>query len=387
MSYPSSDFHGTFFYRELCADLHCKEPYFVHVILVLSFNQPKLCSTAAWDTNGITFANQTIIGSSPTAIFVNTNNTIYAVKENKEILVWITDRIDPIKIILHNFSTPFSIFVTNSGEIYIDNGYLNHQVNKWITNTFDTVMYVNSSCYGLFVDINNTLYCSIFYNHQVVKRWLNDSFIRSTMVAGTGKQGSASDQLSCPYGIFVDLSFNLYVADCYNHRIQLFQSGELNGTTIAGENSPHPTITLDCPTGIVLDADKYLFIVDTWNHRIVGPGPNGFRCLVGCDKSGAQPNQLHLPFSLSFDSYGNMFVTDLYNNRIQKFLFLENSCGKFKKINSLRTGLLLEKMKFFETLKQFIQSHHCKTHMPINISEYGTLENNLIHVARLCIHI
>jgi hypothetical protein len=319
-----------FFSREL---IRKKIIEFIHLILGLSFNQPKLCSTAFWDTNEITFSNDTIIGSSPTAIFVDINNTIYVLyRENKKILVWFNDTIDPIEIISDHFSNSYSIFVTNNGDIYINNGASYGRVDKWISkrNSFIDVMNINSSCYGLFVDINNTLYCSMRDHHQIVKRWLYDSVIRSTMVAGTGKQGSASDQLNYPYGIFVDLSFNLYVADCLNNRIQLFQSGELNGTTIAGENSPHPTIKLNYPTGIVLDGNKYLFIVDTGNQRIVRSGSNGFRCLFGCYGIGFQPTQLFYSSTFAFDSYGNIFVIDQINNRIQKHLFYKHSCGKFQ---------------------------------------------------------
>jgi hypothetical protein len=122
------------------------------------------------------------------------------------------------------------------------------------------------------------------------------------------------------------MNFDLYVADCRNHRVQLFQSGESNGITVAGSTSPNPTIKLDCPTGIVLDAEKYLFIVDSLNHRIVGSGLNGFRCLVGCYGMGSESNQLKFPFSFSFDRFGNMFVADNWNFRIQKFEYLEKSC-------------------------------------------------------------
>jgi hypothetical protein len=152
----------------------------------------------------------------------------------------------------------------------------------------------------------------------------------NTIAAGSGAWGSAPNQLWVPRGIFVDVNFDLYVADAANNRIQLFQSGELNGTTIAGNNSLNPTIALKHPNGIVLDAQKYLFIVDSHEHRIVGSGPNGFRCLVGCQGWGSQSNQLSFSWTLSFDSSGNMFVIDQGWNRIQKFFFFENSCGKFK---------------------------------------------------------
>ena len=181
-----------------------------------------------------------------------------------------------------------------------------------------------------FIDISHTLYCSINVGHKVVKRWLDDNSTTLTIVAGTGSSGNALSALSWPQGIFVNVNFDLYVADYGNHRIQLFHLGEQNGITVAGSTSAHTTISLNYPIGIVLDADRYLFIVDSRNNRIVGSGPTGFRCLVGCDGSGSSSNSLKIPTSLSFDSYGNMFVIDSGNNRIQKFLLMTNSCSKSK---------------------------------------------------------
>ncbi|CAF1083142.1 unnamed protein product [Adineta steineri] len=296
----------------------------------LSFNQPKFCPTATWNPTGITFDNQSIVGQYLRAIFVNTNNTIYVIgKENNTIVMWQEESVNPTKIISGNFTESQSLFVTLSGDIYIDDGINNRGVQRWSaeTNMFVIVMNVNSTCYGLFVDINDTLYCSMAFHHQVVKRSLNDPLIVSNNVAaGTGIDGLASNQLDSPEGIFVDVNLDLYVADCGNHRVQLFQPGESNGTTVAGSTSLNPTITLECPSGIVLDDEKYLFIVDHRNHRIVGSGLNGFRCLVGCYGKGSQSNQLNYPSGLSFDRSGNMFVIDTSNRRIQKFKYLNRYC-------------------------------------------------------------
>jgi DNA-binding beta-propeller fold protein YncE len=144
-----------------------------------------------------------------------------------------------------------------------------------------------------------------------------------TIAAGNGSSGSESHMLSSPRGIYVNLYFNLYVADCGNNRIQLFPTGQLIGTTLT-QNVP-----LNCPTGIVSDADDYLFIVDSNHHRIIEVRPNGFRCLLGCSGvAGSLPNQLNFPQSMAFDSYGNIFVSDRSNNRIQVFNLATNSCGK-----------------------------------------------------------
>ena len=221
--------------------------------------------------------------------------------------------------------------MTSTGDIYIDDGYENGRVQKWDvkTNTFVIVMHVNSSCYGLFVDTNDTLYCSILHAHQVVKRSLNDPDVTSISVAaGTGSPGPALNALNQPAGIFVDMNFDLYVADTENNRVQLFLPGESNGITVAGSRSPNPTINLYRPTGVVLDAEKNLFIVDMGNDRILGSSLNGFRCLVGCSGRGSQSNQLYSPSSFSFDRSGNMLVADSANRRIQKFEYLEKSCGE-----------------------------------------------------------
>ncbi|CAF3641687.1 unnamed protein product [Adineta steineri] len=300
---------------------------------VVSFNQPKLCPTATWNPNGIIFANHSIVGHRPTAIFVNSNNTIYvANRENNTIVMWHEERVNLTKIIHGNFTQSNSLFVTLNGDIYIDDGEKNGQVQKWSaeTNKFNIVMNVNSSCYGLFIDINNTLYCSMSNHHQVVKRSLDDVVITLNHVAaGTGIAGDHSNQLNNPRGIFVDVNLNLYVADCFNHRVQLFQLGQSNGITVANEYVSYElsfTVGFDCPSGIILDAEKNLFIVDQNKNRIIGSGLHGFRCLVGCDEVDSQSNQLSSPFSLSFDRYGNMLVTDQSNNQIQKFQYFEESC-------------------------------------------------------------
>ncbi len=299
--------------------------------LVVSYNQPNFIAFAAWSPNAITFVNNSTIGSNPYGIFVNSINTIYvADQQNNRILVWLNDSINPITISPSTWLTPCALFVTTTGDIYVDNGFSNGQVDKWIMDTNSSVlaMYVGSACYGLFVDINNNLYCSMSNLHQVVTTSLNSVSNVLKIVAGTGCFGSTSNTLNTPRGIFVNTNFDLYVADCNNSRIQLFQSGQVNGITVAGTGSLNITITLSCPTGIVLDADNYLFIVDSGNHRIIGSGPNGFRCLVGCYGSGSASNQLYYPQSMAFDSFGNIFVTDSSNSRIQKFILLNTTFGK-----------------------------------------------------------
>jgi len=236
-----------------------------------------------------------------------------------------------VKNISASLSHPYSVFVAITGDVYIDNGYVNGQVNlfPFNTTTVVTVMNVSGSCYGLFVDLNNYLYCSLKSFHQVVKLLLNNGTTIPTIAAGTGSPGSQSNMLNAQQGIYVDNNINLYVADCGNNRVQIFQSGQLNGMTAAGNGSTSSTISLNCPTDVVLDSNGYLFIVDSNNHRIVGSGYYGFRCIVGCSGGGSSSSQLYFPQSMAFDSYGNIYVTDQGNGRIQTFSFQKTNCCKF----------------------------------------------------------
>jgi hypothetical protein len=159
--------------------------------------------------------------------------------------------------------------------------------------------------------------------------------------------------LNNPHGIFVNIDFDLYVADYGNDRVQLFSIGQLNGTTVAGFGAPG-TILLNCPTGVVLDVDQYLFIVDSRNHRIVGSGPTGFRCVVGCFGEGSTPNQLNNPQSMSFDSHGNIFVADTSNGRIQQFILISNSCSKiFLQVFKYYALIVVRKLQKILTFEEF----------------------------------
>ena len=292
----------------------------------MSFNQPKLCPNASWNPNGFVFSGH---DSAPYGLFVRTDNTVYATEQSSnQIQVWSSDGGIPEKTI-YQYDNPGAIFVTMNGDIYVDSGD-SLTVNMWAANAaYDVVvMNVTAQCMGLFIDINNTLYCSASGSHQILAQSLNSDTYSAATVAGDNTYGSAANQLYLPNGIFVDVNFNLYVADWYNNRVQKFQLGNLTGQTVAGDGTSG-SFYLWGPIGVVLDADNYLFITDMYNNRVIGSGPNGFRCILGCSQiSGSLISQFNGPRSLGFDSYGNLFVADLGNDRILKFTLAKSSCSK-----------------------------------------------------------
>ena len=267
----------------------------------------------------------------PHAVFVNKMNTVFvANRDNGGVLIWFNGSLSVTSTILANVTTPAALFVTADDQIFLDNQLSTAQVDRWTLNQtkLPSPMIICQFCAGLFVDMNNNLYCSQINRHQVLRKSLSSAMNPLVVVAGIGCAGSASNMLNYPKGIFVAVNMDLYVADSGNNRIQMFRSGEINATTVAGTGS-NGTISLNSPTGVVVDGDGYIFIAEENGHRIVGSDRNGFRCVVGCSgSSGTASNQLNLPQSLSFDTNGNMFVADRGNNRIQKFWLSSSLCSK-----------------------------------------------------------
>jgi len=263
-------------------------------------------------------------------MLVNRNNTVYLANYQTKLLHrWVDGNSIPTTMNVSTSVYPYSIFVTTNEDIYVTSS--TSYVDKWVLNSTNKVLqlYVTSGyCYDLFMDGNNSLYCSLYNSHKVIKRSLNNTDTQTITVAGTGCNGISPTNLYYPRGIFVDNSFNLYVADSSNHRIQVFPPGKLIGRAVAGREA-FGTIILQNPTDVILDADGHLFIVDNGNYRIVASDFNGFRCIIGCSGQGNTADKFLSPQTMAFDRNGNIFVVDTSNYRIQKFLLATNSCSEY----------------------------------------------------------
>ena len=225
---------------------------------------------------------------------------------------------------------PRGLFVLIDGSILVSSAG-SDKIEKLIpsTGTSTFIAPVPPTCFDLFVDVNNTIYCSIEDKYVVITVVLDINGNSVHEIAGIGGEGPNANMLSKPRGIFVDLTFRLYVADCGNDRVQLFQYGKTEAETVVGHDAPG-TIDVKCPSDIAMDANGYLFIVDSYNHRIIGSGAYGFRCVIGCFGSGgSDAEHLSHPQSMAFDSYGNIYVVDTGNDRVQQFFLQTTACGKF----------------------------------------------------------
>jgi len=297
-----------------------------------NFNRPKFYENTSWSLNATTFQSFDPSREGPRNIFIDRNDTVYVpVPQKSEILVFRHTKTNHTEIInvlqLHDQAT---IFVTLNGNVYYQSTTDKHIYHrpKDLTSDILSTTKITHVCFGLFIDSNNTLYCSIHDTHQILATSLNATDTNIETIAGTGSANSSVYGLYFPHGIFVNTNFDVYVADSDNNRVQRFKRGQKSGTTVAGNGIPQ-NLTLRIPKDVILDGDDNLFIADYMNHQIIRVGSKEYQCIVGyTGTSGNSAYQLSHPHSMHFDSYGNIYVADFVNKRIQKFALISKSHGK-----------------------------------------------------------
>jgi DNA-binding beta-propeller fold protein YncE len=135
--------------------------------------------------------------------------------------------------------------------------------------------------FDLAFDPLGNLYFSDTFNHRI--RRVDANGIVST-IAGTGAAGYSGDggpavaaALNEPYGIAVDRSGTVYVADRHNHCVRRIDgaSGRITtlagngGAGFAGDGGPAARAGLVEPNGLGLDpAQTRLFVADVADHRV-----------------------------------------------------------------------------------------------------------------------
>jgi uncharacterized protein (TIGR03437 family) len=160
----------------------------------------------------------------------------------------------------------------------------------------------------------------------------------ATTVAGTsnpgfgGDGGPATDALlDSPTGITIDSSGNLYIADTGNNRVRRVSNGIIttvagNGTAgFCGDNGLATDARLSAPYGVAVDSSGSLYIADTGNHRIrrVSNGMittiagNGIAGFDADDNGPAAASALNSPKSVAVDTAGSIYIADTRNNRVR----------------------------------------------------------------------
>lgn len=195
---------------------------------------------------------------------------------------------------------------------------------------------------GLAIDAMGNIYFADSQNHRIRKIDLVGNI---STIAGNGGGAYSGDggqaamaQIKDPNGLTIDGLGNIYFIDKGNARLRKINTSGII-TTIAGTgnhgwlglNGLATSAELQNPKDVKIDAVGNIFLCDI--SRVMKINSSGIITAVAGDNgdsfSGdggpAINGRLYQPRALEFDSQGNLYIADTYNNRIRLICF--NSCA------------------------------------------------------------
>jgi sugar lactone lactonase YvrE len=180
--------------------------------------------------------------------------------------------------------------------------------------------------YGIALDPGSgTLYIVDQSAHRVMSYLSGAS--SGTVAAGNNGQGTSNTQLYLPVGLYFDSSSNsLFIANAGANNVVQWVIGATSWTLVAGSitgTSGHTSTLLNYPIGITLDSIGNVYVADRNNHRIqlfLSGQSNGTTIAGVTLTSGANSTLLFNPCAVALDAQLNLYVADTYNNRVQQFI-------------------------------------------------------------------
>lgn len=155
------------------------------------------------------------------------------------------------------------------------------------------------------------------YNNRVQVLDVDGNYITQL---GTGIQGDSGTQFYHPRGVNIDPYNNdVYIADTYNHKIKKFDSNHVyQWSTDIGISRLEPVF----PCQVMPQGDgQHFFVSDTGNSQILKyRGYSSYASVVARIGTVRKATGVFAePVGAAVDSDGNIYISDTFNHRIQKF--------------------------------------------------------------------
>ena len=242
------------------------------------------------------------------------------------------------------FNGPKGVAVDSSGTVYVADTY-NHLIRK-ISPTGDVTTLAGSGTagpangngaaaqfntpYGVAVDSSGTVYVADNFNNMIrkISPTGDVTTLAGSVTAGSADGNGAAAQFNNPKGIAVDSSGTVYVTDTYNYLIRkISPTGDV--TTLAGNGAPGSTngignaAQFSTSFGVVVNSSGTVYIADYGNHLIRKITSAGVTTTLAGSTYGfidgmGSAAQFRYPFGIAVDSSGTVYVGDSYNNSIRK---------------------------------------------------------------------
>lgn len=244
-----------------------------------------------------------------------------------------------------SFRLPTVVTLDNSGAVIVVDRY-NHKIRK-ITSDGTVTTIAGTGAIGSLdgpaltatfrypdgavVDSQGNIFISDQSNHKIRK--IDTGGMVSTF-AGSGASGfldgtGIAAKFYYPAGMGIDANDNLYVADCYNHRIRKITSNGVvttyAGLATAGVVDGNVSVAkFNRPTGLGVDVLGNVFVADYDNHKIRKISTSGdVSTVAGTGVAGAIDGppgtaSFNHPAIVAADINNNLFITDEGNNKIRK---------------------------------------------------------------------
>jgi antitoxin component YwqK of YwqJK toxin-antitoxin module/sugar lactone lactonase YvrE len=266
---------------------------------------------------------------------------------------------DNIPATMASLNSPHTIAIDHFGNIYVTDA-MNHRVRKITKSTGiistiagtgeigdkgDGVLAINSQLkFPSAVALDSHGNILIGDNDRVREIDAKTGIIKT--IVGTGKEGYKGDhglaikaELHGIEGLAFDKYGNLYIVDIDNLCIRKVDAktniittlaGGWNGLGSNGDLGPAIHAQLNWPNGIALDSIGNIYIADRNNAKIrrVDAKTGIITTLVGTGKHDDKGDgglalyaELNLPYGLTIDKSGNLYIADYMNHKIRKVTF------------------------------------------------------------------
>lgn len=191
---------------------------------------------------------------------------------------------------------------------------------------------------GLVVDATGNVYVADFGNNKIRK--ITSSGVVSTLagigIVGSNDGANTAASFNSPSGVEIDAAGNVYVADYRNFTIRKITKGG-NVTTLAGSvggigwtggsiDGTGSAATFSYPFGVTIDASGNLYVADVSLNRIRKVSPAGVVSTLAGNSTNSWVDGIGVaasfknPFGVAIDAKGVIYVADTYNHRIRKII-------------------------------------------------------------------